>query len=190
MHNRLIELAIDLVGVDRFDIQLVRDLFRPVTARRGELLHEAGQVCKSLYFIESGFVRVFFLQDGDEVTNHLNSAGGFMTAFSSFITQTRSHESIQCVTDCDLLRIEKTDFELLLQHSQKWAEFGRRVYENSLACKEQRTNDFITLSAEERYHKLLTQQPQTVQQVPVQYIASFIGIKPESLSRIRRKVIS
>lgn len=188
MHNRLIELAIDLVGVDKFDIQLVRELFKPVAVRRGEVLHEAGRVCSSLYFINSGFVRVFFVQDGDEVTNHLTGVGGFITAFNSFITQTRSHESMQCLTDGELLRIEKANFEALLQHSQKWAEFGRKLYETSLACKEQRTNDFITLSAEERYLKLLREQPSIVQQVPVQYIASFLGMKPESLSRIRRKV--
>lgn len=188
MHDRLLTLATDLVGMDRFDVQLVRELFKPIAARRGDVLHEAGKVCQSLYFINSGFVRVYFVQDGDEVTNHLNGAGGFMTAYNSFITQTRSHETIQCVTDCALLQISKADFETLLSHSQKWAEFGRKLYENSLSCKEQRTNDFITLSAEERYLKLLREQPTVVQHVPVQYIASFLGMKPESLSRIRRKI--
>ena len=119
MHNRLIELAINLVGVDKFDIQLIRELFTPVVARRGERLHEAGRVCSTLYFINGGFVRVFFVQDGDEVTNHLTGTGSFITAFNSFIAQTRSHEFIQCVTNCELLRVEKTDFETLLQHSQK-----------------------------------------------------------------------
>lgn len=190
MHDRLIELAIELVGMDRFDIGLVRELFVPITARKGEVLLPADRVCASLYFVNSGVVRVFFVQDGNDVTNHLCAPGDFVTAFNSFITQTRSHETIQCVTDCSLLRVQKADFDLLLQHSQKWAEFGRRLYETSLACKEQRTNDFITLTAEARYLKLLTERPALVQQVPVQYLASFLGIQPESLSRIRRKVIS
>lgn len=190
MHNQLIELAIDTVGMDRFDMALLRDLFVPVSARRGEVLQDVDQVCSSLYFVNSGVVRVFFVQDGNEITNHLCGAGDFVTAFNSFITQSRSHEVLQCVNDCTLLQISKRDLDTLLQHSQKWAEFGRRIYETSLACKEQRTNDLITLSAEARYLKLLTERPAIVQQVPVQYIASFLGMKPESLSRIRRKVIS
>jgi hypothetical protein len=88
------------------------------------------------------------------------------------------------------LRITKNNFDILCQKSQKWADFSRIIYEKSVIYNEQRTRDIINLSAEERYLNLLKYNPDIIQNVPLQYIASFIGIKPESLSRIRRKLIS
>lgn len=64
------------------------------------------------------------------------------------------------------------------------------MYEQAIAFNLQRTTDLLTLSAEKRYLKLLAEQPEVIQNVPIQYIASYIGIKPESLSRIRKKIIS
>ena len=189
-HNKLLELFADLVKTDRFDIDLTTKLFEPIATTKGQVLVEAGRTAKHLYFINSGFIRVYFLHDGTEVTNHINCPPGFITSLNSFITETKSHEFVECVTNCSLLRITKKDLDTLYQHSQKWAEIGRVIYEQSLAYNEQRTKDIITLSARQRYLKLISQHPDIIQNVPLQYIASFIGIKPESLSRIRKQIIS
>jgi len=78
----------------------------------------------------------------------------------------------------------------LLRNNQKWAEVGRMVNEQVIVYNEQRTKDMVSLTAEQRYLNIINLRPDLLQNVPLQYIASFIGIKPESLSRIRKKVIS
>ncbi|HEY9256692.1 Crp/Fnr family transcriptional regulator, partial [Chitinophaga sp.] len=114
----------------------------------------------------------------------------FMTAFNSYISQSRSHEVFECITDCELLRVSRTDLEDLLKHNQRWSEFGKIVYEEVIRYNEQKVKDLVSLTARERYFNLINKFPDIVQHVPLQYIASFIGIKPESLSRIRREIIS
>ena len=189
-HNKLLELFADLVKIDRFDIDLATKLFEPIVTTKGQILVEENKIAKHLYFINSGFIRVYYLHDGAEVTNHINCPPGFITSLNSFITETKSHEFVECVTNCNLLSITKKDLDTLYQHSQRWAEVGRVIYEQALAYNEQRTKDIITLSADQRYLKLMSQHPDIIQNVPLQYIASFIGIKPESLSRIRKQIIS
>lgn len=189
-YDKLLVALVEMANIDRFDIELVHKVFEPIEPRKGQVLEEPERVAKYLYFVNSGFVRVYYYRDGTEITSFINCPHGFMTSFNSFITGSKSHEYVECVTDCQLLRITKKDLDTLYQHSQKWAEIGRIIYEKSLAYNEQRTKDIITLSADQRYLKLMSEQPDIIQNVPLQYIASFIGIKPESLSRIRKQIIS
>lgn len=189
-HNKILELFADLAKIDRSDIDLATKLFEPIETTKGEILVEENKVAKYLYFINSGFVRVYYLHDGAEITHHLNCPPGFITSLNSFISATKSQEVVECITDCSLLRIAKEDLDALYQHSQSCAEIGRIIYEQALAYKEQRTKDIMTLSADQRYLKLMTHHPEIIQNVPLHYIASFIGIKPESLSRIRKQLIS
>ena len=189
-HHKLLELFADLAKIDALDIELATKLFEPIETVKGQRLVEENTVAKYLYFINSGFVRVYYYHDGSEITNHLNCPPGFITSFNSFINGEKSNEVVECISNCNLLRISKNDLDTLYKHSTKSAEIGRIIYEQALAYNEQRTKDIITLSADQRYLKLMTQHPDIIQNVPLQYIASFIGIKPESLSRIRKQVIS
>jgi CRP-like cAMP-binding protein len=141
-----------------------------------------------MYFINSGYLRTYYVKDGLEITNHINCPLGFMTAFGSYISGTASYEYLECITDCDLLRIKKEKLDALFQHSQKWAEAGRIINEQVVLYNEQRTRDLVSKTAEERYMELMKYHPDFIQHVPLQYIASFIGVKPESLSRIRKSV--
>ena len=189
-HNKLLTMLADLVKIDRLDIQLATELFEPVHANKGELLVEAGTTARHLYFVNSGYLRVYYYEDGEDTTTVLNCPSGFITTFNSFITQTHSHNYLECITDCELLRITKKDIDTLYQHNQKWAEFGRKIYEQAFACLEERAKDMITLSAEQRYLKLMSEYPEIIQNVPLQYIASYLGIKAPSLSRIRKNILT
>ncbi len=189
-YNKLLTLLADLVKIDRLDIQLVTELFEPVHANKGDVLVEEGSVARHLYFVNSGHLRSHYFEDGEEITTQLNCPSGFMTSFNSFISQTHSHTYLTCITDCELLRITKKDIDSLYQHSQKWSEFGRMIYEQTVTCMEQRARDMITLSAEQRYLKLMNEHPDIIQNVPLQYIASYLGVKAPSLSRIRKNLIA
>jgi CRP-like cAMP-binding protein len=87
-----------------------------------------------------------------------------------------------------LLRISKGDLDLLTERSVGMKDFSIAVFQESLAYNEGRSRDLATLSAEQRYRKLLEEHPDILYHVPISYIASFLGMKPESLSRIRRKL--
>ncbi|MEG2101603.1 Crp/Fnr family transcriptional regulator [Flavobacterium sp. FlaQc-28] len=190
MYDRLLNLIREIIKTDENDVVMVQRYFEPSFCDKGQILEIENKPVKYLYFINSGFIRVFYNENGSQITTHINCPSGFITSFNSFINAAVSNDNVECITSCQVLRITKDNFNLLCQNSQKWADFARIIYERSVIYNEQRTKDIINLSAEERYLNLLKHNPDIIQNVPLQYIASFIGIKPESLSRVRRKLIS
>ena len=127
---------------------------------------------------------------GEQITTHINCPPGFITSYFNFVNQVKSNENVECITDCELLRITKQNLDHLLEKSAAIKNFSIRVFQQSLLYNEVRSKELAILTAEERYKKLIENYPSIIQHVPVQYIASFLGMKPESLSRIRRKIIN
>lgn len=189
-HAKIVDLIRSIIPLNDQDIDLVTQAFEPFYGKKAEILEAEGKPTSYLFFINEGFLRLFYFEDGTDITTHINCPPGFITAFNSFIAETPSPVNLQCITDCALLRINKENLDNLCQQELKWMEFARVVTEKSLHYNEQRTKDMLVLTAEQRYQKLISQHPDIIQNVPLQYIASFIGIKPESLSRIRRQIIS
>ncbi len=173
------------------DIELCKTLFQPVLMPKNRILEEEEKIPQHLYYIVSGFMRLFYYNDnGDEVTTHINCPHGFFTSFSEFVNQTKASANVETVTECQLLRIAKQDYDTLMSESTFWKDYGMHVLQESVTYNEERSKDLATLSAEQRYLKLMDSHPDILQNVPLQYIASFLGIKPESLSRIRRNLIN
>lgn len=164
--------------------------FEPVLYSKNRILEEEGKIPAYLYFVVSGFVRLFHYNDrGDEITTHINCPPGFITSFTNFTNQSKSDENLECITACELLRISKTNLSLLIQQSPALKDFSFLVFQQSLSYNEKRSRDLATLNAEERYLKLMGDHPEVLHNVPMQYIASFLGMNPKSLSRIRKQII-
>jgi CRP-like cAMP-binding protein len=191
MHDKLIALIGLAHPLSEPDIALCQQYFEPVLFPKNRIIEDADSVPKYLYFVLSGYIRLFYFDEqGNEVTTHINCPPGFITAYFSFIHQTKARESVECVTECALLRISKPNLDTLFQQSEALRNFGITVFQESLAYNEKRANELATLTAEQRYRSLITKFPEILHNVPVQYIASFLGMKPESLSRIRRQIAS
>ncbi|MBC8044397.1 MAG: Crp/Fnr family transcriptional regulator [Rhizobacter sp.] len=190
MLTQLRQTITKLVPLTRSDDVMLESIFTPHAFRKHDVLLGQGQYARELFFVNEGFLRAFLYQKGEEVTTHLVGAGTFLTSFGSFIGGAVSHETIHCLSEGTLLRLSHENLERLYARDAKWQFFGRKLMESSLLCKEQRTIELISLTAEQRYLNLLQHQPQLVAHVPVQHLASFIGIKPESLSRIRRNFLT
>lgn len=191
MHDPLIQLISSYVKLTADEIALLGEAFEPVLVPRNRILEVAGKKTKYLYFVISGYVRLFQYDDnGNENTTHINCPPGFITSYTSYIRQSSSDLNVECITDCELLRITKPNLDRLQQESSKIKDFSMIIFEQSLTYNESRSRDLATLTAEQRYQKLLKLHPDLLQNVPLQYIASFLGMKPESLSRIRRQIIS
>ena len=191
MHEQLIHLILKKIRLTDSDIKLCKEYFEAVLYPKNRIIEEKGKTPRYLYFVVSGFVRLFhYNENGDEITTHINCPPGFITSYFNFVNQTKSDENLECITECELLRITKKDLDLLTEKSTALKDFSIWIFQQSIAYNENRSKELATLTAEQRYKKLVENFPSILHNVPVQYIASFLGMKPESLSRIRRQMIN
>lgn len=190
MHDKLFALIQSVTTLTAAEKQTLQEHFEPVLFPKNCIIEEAGSVPKYLYFILSGFVRLFYYDEqGNEITSHINCPPGFITSYFSFVQQTKATDNVECVTESELLRVSKASLDELFRQSEHIKDFGIVMFQESISYNEKRSNELATLSAEQRYRNLLAKSPEILHHVPLQYIASFLGIKPESLSRIRRNIV-
>ena len=191
MHDKLLQYIGSAYDFSSKEIEMVKQYFEPVVFSKNTVIEESGKIPNYLYYIVSGYLRLFYIdQNGNEVTTHINCPPGFFTSYSHFINRTVSDHNVECITACELLRITKEDLDDLVNESLMMKDFSISVFQQSITYNENRSRELSALNGEERYLNLLKDYPEIIQHVPIQYIASFLGMKPESLSRIRRKIIN
>jgi CRP-like cAMP-binding protein len=162
----------------------------PVRYGKHQIIEEEGKVPAYLYFVVSGFVRRFHYNDkGDELTTHINCPPGFICSYQHFSNQTCAEENLESISDCELLRITKANLDLLTAESPAFKDFSRYVFQQASSFNDKRSKELATLTAEKRYLKLMAEQPDLLHNVPMQYIASFLGMNPKSMSRIRKQIM-
>jgi CRP/FNR family transcriptional regulator, anaerobic regulatory protein len=154
---------------------------------KNTIFEEEGKVPQYLYFVNEGYLRSFYYDnDGDEITTYLATPEYYMASFLCLSQQKVSNENIEAITDCSLLKISREDFLKIIEKYPDFREYSLQIFERAFSQMNQRANDLATLTAEQRYIQLLNNQGNILQNVPIQYIASYLGIKPQSLSRIRK----
>jgi CRP/FNR family transcriptional regulator, anaerobic regulatory protein len=190
MTDNFLNLFDSYVKLTDNDIEFSKQYFELKSMPKNNILEEENRVPKHLYFITNGFMRLFYYDDnGDEVTTLIASPNKLITSFLNFIHEKKSNENLECITDCEFYRIERSKLLELIDKNENFKQFSLVIFEQAIASSQIRANDFATLTADLRYKKLIEQQPEIIQNVPVQYIASYLGIKPQSLSRIRKQMI-
>ena len=147
-----------------------------------------GKSEQNLYFLSSGIVKGYKIVEGKMVVDHLIAPNNFFTSIDSFFNNTPCIEYFESLTDCSVLKTSKANFNLLKAFSNTWNEYISNVTNYHLQCKMERITEFQTLTAKERYLKFLKNSPQLALQAPVESIASFLGMEPQSLSRIRSQI--
>lgn len=168
------------------EVAAISPCFRPKTLKKGQFFMREGEHSDRIAFIKKGVLRIFYSHHGQEVTRYLGMEPSFITSLSSFITQTPAAESIQALENSQLLVIDYADMQRLCQKYHRWETVYRKVIEYMFMCTENRIREFITQTAEERYGALLRERPGLVGRVPQKYIASYLGIAPQSLSRLQK----
>lgn len=151
-------------------------------------LVEEGQIAREVYFINRGCLRFYYNRDGDEITGFIFTENLFATALDSFLQQEPSSQIVETLEDCELLVISYSNMQRLYDYSTNFQLFGRRLAEQRLVNAQRILSSYILDSPEERYRRILTTQPEWLQRVPQHYLASFLGITPVSLSRIRKRI--
>ncbi len=168
----------------------VETLFKLSLLKKGEYFTKIGQYCDKMSFIQSGYVRIFAEVGDKEVTQWISTKGFFLTDLSSFIFNLPAKRNMQALSDCELFTIHKKDYERLVELVPNWPEMEKRFLSGCFVYREDRIFSHLSLSAEDRYNKLFEENKELFNQVLLQYLASMLGMSPETFSRIRAKKIS
>lgn len=168
--------------------EAMEQLFEQKQINKNDLLIEEGQICRHLYFLEKGCIRGFYNIDGKDVSQWFGFENDFVTSFRSFTTKTVSSEYIQVIEDAILWSISKEQLEQLLEKYRELEKMVRLIYEQYYIRLEERYSNAHFKTAGERYEQLLQNEPHILQRMPLGYIASYLGISAETLSRIRNKL--
>jgi len=158
------------------------------TLKKNEFLLREGEVCNKVVFINTGCLRYFFIVDGMEKTGQFFFESTWYTDLESFLSGEPSEQYIQALEDTQLLMINKTDLLELYTQNHKFERFGRLLIEQEFLGLRRKNKILTNLSAEERYLDLIQNRPKVIERVPQIHIASYLGVQPESLSRIRKRI--
>ena len=175
-------------SVDKRDIDLLESLFVFQKVDPNTILSREGQVERYAYFLSKGIIKGYHNIGGKIVIEQLMGAGDFFCSFDSFMHETPARDNFETITACEVYKISKHDFLLWQAAADKWINYIQEVVNDHLNSKLHRLRDFQTLTAKERYMKFMDNHPALALQVKVEIIASFLGIEPQSLSRIRRQI--
>lgn len=170
------------------DLDTVVGKFERRQLKKGDYFLTSGTICREMAFIETGYLRMFNIADGKEITFWIGNDGRFITSLSSFVFESPNFWNIQAVTDCSLQVINRKDHFELCKQQAKWLEFDNVLLARSFALLEQSMFAHLHTTAQQRFEALLEENPSLFNHVPLQYIASMLGITPETLSRLRKNL--
>ena len=155
------------------------------SALKGEIIFAPGKVCSKLFFIENGMFRAYRLTDGNDYTHHFLAEGWFATDFQSYLNNQPGELYLQSVTDTVYYEFQKADVEDLYEEHHQLEKLGRIIAEKAYLKTVERLIDFQTNDLKSRYNNLIKTNPQLFNQIPQKYIASYLGVAEQSLSRVK-----
>ena len=190
MYDKLKIYCNDIVSLSTTELNLIDRYFEVKNLKKKEFLLQDGKICNFITCIASGTIRHFHIKDGVEKTCDISFENSWVTDFQSFTHNTSCIMNLQAMEDTIVFIIRKENLYKLYKECYKYETFGRIMAEQ---VAQRATEIAMSLSSdkpEERFQNLLKKQPDLFQRVPQKYIANFLGISPESLSRIRSRVLS
>ena len=185
--KQLIQHISDNIKVSSGLEAAIKSSFHIKKVAKNELLLEEQKYVRRLYFIEQGTLRTFYYHEDKEVTSWFYRENQFVTSWHGFYNQEISFESIQALEDSTVYWIGHSEFNKLIDEYPKFERFARFLAEEQLAFIDYYSKGYMFMSAKEKYRLLLSYFPDIELRVKLGYIASFLGISQETLSRIRAK---
>lgn len=172
------------------DVALLEASITQLNFQKGDYFISAGKTSDSVAFLLEGIARVYYLADDKEITSYFNTTyrNPLIASFVSLLTQQPSKESIHFLTDAKVLMISKTQLENLYAASKNFERFGRLMAEYNYVLAMERIYALQHSAALDRYKALLEQYPNLLNEIPHHFIASYLGIAPESMSRLRKQL--
>lgn len=172
------------------ELKLVDTYFDVKSLKKKEFLLQDGKICNFIGFISEGTIRHFHIKDGVERTCDISFENSWVTDFQSFTCNTSCIMNLQAMEDTAVFVIRKENLHKLYTECAKYETFGRLMAEKVARRATEIAMSLSSDKPEERFQKLIKTQPNLFQRIPQKYIANFLGISPESLSRIRSRILT
>jgi len=188
MYKQVISFLKQFIDLEEKDILLIEELTTVKHFSKNEFILIQGKVCDFVAFINKGAFRGFYSVDGQEYTKQFFLEGGFCTDYASFLTEKKSLTYLQATEDSTVIVFEKKDVAVMYKAIPNFVQFGKLLAENLYIAVTDIKASFILNTPEERYTNLIKDRPKVIQSIPQYMIASYLGITPEFLSRIRRRL--
>lgn len=189
MYEELTRSIREKVTLTDHEAEVLRQLFIPKKYRKRQYILNAGDVCRHMVFVEKGLLRLFTVDDrAHEHVMQFALEGWWITDMGSFLSGESAIYNIEALEDSEVLLLTGEGMEQLISRVPVVERYFRLLMQNHIIALQRRIRVVQTFTAEEKYQKLLEIQPGIVNRAPQQYIASYLGITPETLSRIRKQL--
>ena len=165
----------------------ISDFYQKEGVAKNEFLVKEGQLCNKLCFIEKGYWRFFSYSDKKVITHWIFGDNQLVTDIASFHLQEPAKWNIQALTDSTIYTLSFEDFQALRLSIPEWDMYEKLLLVKLLSALENRVYTLLSMSAEERYKFLFQADSKMFQELPLNYLASMLGMTPETLSRVRKK---
>lgn len=190
MITSLLDNIQSLITLDQGEKDFITSLFKEKRYKKGDFFLAEGQICKHVGFITKGLMRYYINHDGEEKTYSFSQENQYVCNYESFIPQNPSLKVVQALEDTEILVISHTDLQLLYSNVRKGERFGRIAIEGVFLQLLLDINSLYTETPELRYETFLKNHSDLQQRISQYHIASYVGVKPQSLSRIRKRIFS
>ena len=188
MHKQVISFFKQFIDLEEKDVLLIEELTTIKHFSKNEFILIQGKVCDFVAFINKGAFRGFYSVDGQEYSKQFFLEDGFCTDYASFLTEKKSLTYLQATEDSTVIIFKKKDVDVMYKTIPNFVQFGKLLAESLYIKVSDITASFILNTPEERYTNLINDRPKVIQSIPQYMIASYLGITPEALSRIRRRL--
>ncbi|WP_162127483.1 Crp/Fnr family transcriptional regulator [Flavobacterium phycosphaerae] len=176
----------NFVEMSENELSLLQEVFQPIKVKKMDHVFAAGSYVTELFFFDSGVFRAYALKDGEEFTTKFLFGPTIYAELFSIRKHQPTFLNIQALSDCECYKANFIAIERLMIHHPGIRRLFLKLYENIYMTGVKRQVSFMIDSQAKRYTDLIAENPKILEQVPLQYIASFLGVKPETLSRIRK----
>ena len=187
MHSNLLKLLQRIVDLDKEEEELIKSSFKPLSLSKYDYFLKTDEVNKYIGFLEKGLVRYFVYKDDEESTFEFTKEGEFIADYQSFNNRTTSIQNIQAIEDCEILIINYDNVQTIFNTTKNGNLIGRYIIEHRFDIMVNQLLAIYMQNQEERYKKFVEHYSDLTQRIPQYLIASYVGVKPQSLSRIRRR---
>lgn len=190
MTTQIIQSIKSLVPLNFDEEQAFLQILEVQQFNKKEFILQEGKICNKVSFINSGCMRLFYNVEGEENTVQFFFGNSWYTDYASFLTGQPTFENMQALETCEVVQFKKEDLYKLFDQFPIFDRVGRVMAENAFLSLSMLNKMLTNEEPTQRYLNLLKQRPDVVEKIPQHYIASYLGIKPESLSRIRKRILA
>lgn len=190
MENKFVDYFSRISPLSNEEAEAITESMQTKTYKKGEYLLREGQFSVKTYFILEGCVREYILTEGEEKTTNFITEEQWAISLNSFTPNKAATHNWICVEDTTVVVGDEEQGQALFQRFPRFETISRTIMEKAFAEQRQALASYYTDSPEQRYLKLLKTRPNLFQRIPQYHLASYIGVKPESLSRIRKRIAS